>query len=122
MSGVNRRDAEFSDPFDQFFLRIIRVNRAQFRLHRRALVERHLVVRLIHITVQPDDRARVNQTGRDDSRGNDSVIARNLNLRRRADGFDFSVVDKDNAVRNRLARHRPNRFAFDGNLRGRGEK
>ena len=93
MSGVDRCNAILADDLYQFFLGVIGICGAQFRLERSSAIESHLIVRLVEVAVQSDDRMCVDQAGRDDLGRDHAIISRYRYRSRWPDRRDLAVVD-----------------------------
>src|SRR5690606_34139257 len=106
-------------PFDKPLFGVIGVDRTQLRLHAAAAIDSHLIMRLIKVAVQADHGTSVDKAGSYDLCIDHAVIRRNGHLGRGSDSLDLAVVNKNDAVSDGLAGHRPDRFTFNGDLSGR---
>ena len=113
MAGMDRRDAEAAKPADEKLARVVRVDRAQLGLDRRRFLELVLVVRLIQIAREADDRVRVDEPGRYNFCLQPAPARRDRCLVFGTDALDFSVLDEDHAVSNRLPGHGVDDLSFD---------
>ena len=116
MTGMNCRHAKASNPLNELLFGIVGIDSTKFGLDRGSAVERHLVVRLVQITVESDHGVGIDEAGCHNRCIDDPISVGNANLRRCADRFDLAVLNKYDTVGDRFARHCPNGLSADGDL------
>ena len=124
MARVQGRDPVRADPLDQGLVRVVGVDRPQVGLERRGPFELVLVAHRADVAVQgagqADDRAGVDESGRDDGGFEDVHAVRDVRLGRGTDPFDPAVgAGDDHGVLDRCAGHGVQRSGPDRDL-GRG--
>ena len=123
VARVHRRHAVRAEPGDQRITGVVGVDGAQLGLHRRARLDLHLVLGLVHRAGEADDRVRVDQPRRGGLGAEQRVAGRHGRGRRGADLLDPPVgADEHHAVGNRRPMGRMEGTGAHGDLRTRGTR
>ena len=98
VAGVDRRDAEATEPLDEPLPRIVGVDRPQLWLDRLALVDLVLILLLVEIARQPDGGVGVDEPRRHDLAPQHGRTGRDRGLPGLRDLADLAIDDDHDAV------------------------